>query len=121
MIYSCFNQKTGLYEYFQDPAAHPTNGDLPVPSLPSSAGRVGVPAMEAGRSLPSGAKRAGQGLTARGLIVQCQPSYAPGLQGLGLGESFQRHPVLWLAGAAVVAYVGFRLYVGAMQEPWGSV
>jgi hypothetical protein len=54
------------------------NADLPIPNLPSMAGRIGVPATEAGRPIPPGARRVGTGWNARGMISSCRPA--------GLGE-----------------------------------
>ena len=80
MIYSCFDQKSGLYKYFQDDKQIPVNGDLPVPTwLKSRSTKLGVPALEAGRPLPSNARPSGHGPTARGMIVSCDRS----LSGLG--------------------------------------
>jgi len=72
--YSCFDAPTGLYRYFADGSTHPINTDLPIPKLPPKAGKVGVPAREAGRPLPSAAREVGRGLRARGIIVQCDQS-----------------------------------------------
>jgi hypothetical protein len=71
MLYSCFNAAAGQYDYFEDGVQIPINSDLPVPELAPIAGKIGVPAIDAGRRLPSGAKPAGQGWHAKGLIVQC--------------------------------------------------
>ncbi len=71
MIYSCFDQKAGLYRYFQDDTQRPINADLPVPRLPRAVERIGVPAIDAARPFPSGAKVAGRGWHARGIVVQC--------------------------------------------------
>ena len=79
MYYSCFDPRTGTYEYFTDgESGTPINGDLPVPKLPAET-KLGVAAIEAGRPLPSGVKRMGRGLQARGQIVQC----GKGFNGLG--------------------------------------
>lgn len=74
MIYSCFDVQRGLYRYFEDGLTIPVNADLPVPMLPSSAGKIGVPAMEAARPLPPNARAKGTGHTARGILVQCEGS-----------------------------------------------
>lgn len=120
MIYSCFNQKLGLYEYYEDDRGHPTNGDLPVPSNGTQAGEVGVPAMDAGRNLPAGTKRVGNGWHARGLIVQCNNTAIRGLVGLGqdIGATVKAHPVVFLAAGGLAVYGLFQLYVNSMQE-WG--
>lgn len=97
MMYSCFNQSTGLYEYFQDDSTRPINGDLPIPKLPASTGRIGVPSIEAGRPLPGGAKKIGKGWHARGMVVQC------GLKPLGAEEAS-----LVLEGRPKEAWVWFK-------------
>jgi len=74
VIYSCFDPGAGAYSYFEDDARIPVNADLPVPSLPPPAGTIGVPAIHAGRPLPAGARPAGQGLLAKGLLVDCGAS-----------------------------------------------
>lgn len=83
MIYSCFNEKLGQYEYFEDKRGHSLNGDLPVPSYLGGkvAGKIGVPAREAGRPLPAGVRRVGTGFEARGMIVSCKATPMQGLAG----------------------------------------
>lgn len=105
MIYSCFNQQLGMYEYFEDGAAHPTNGDLPVPTLGPDAGRVGVAAIDAGRKLPGSARRTGErGVVARGILVACEPTQVEGMGAL----SDRAADWLWLASGAFVG-MGFEL------------
>jgi len=69
--YSCFNPSDGLYDYYVDGLQTPLNADLPVPKMPSAAGKVGVPAIDAGRPLPKNAQFTGRGWHARGMVVQC--------------------------------------------------
>lgn len=102
MIYSCFNQKAGLYRYFQDGKQHAINADLPVPSLPKNAGRVGVASIDAARPFPSGAKPIGHGWHARGIVVQCPKG--------GLGAADSERSQIWLAALAVVVGVGLYLH-----------
>lgn len=71
MIYSCFDPKAGLYDYFADSVQRPINADLPIPKLPAAAGKVGVPAIEAGRPMPADAKHVGRGWHAKGMVVVC--------------------------------------------------
>ena len=116
MIYSCFNEKAGHYEYFEDDRALAVNGDFPVPQLQKlQAGRVGVPARDAGRTLPRGVKRVGAGWQARGVIVQCKNQAMRGLSGAALGAHGSPVIVLLLAGywgglgaisGAAAAYLG---------------
>jgi hypothetical protein len=70
MIYSIFIPERGEYDYFESQEQMPINADLPVPTLPAIAGEIGVPAIEAGRPLPSGAKPIGRGWHARGIIAR---------------------------------------------------
>lgn len=83
MIYSCFDPDAGLYRYFEDGTRRPINADLPVPKLPSKAGKIGFAAIEAARPLPSAAKPAGSGWHARGIIVRCPKGPLSGLGELG--------------------------------------
>ena len=109
MMYSCFDPRSGMYDYFSDgEAGIPINGDLPTPRLPTAT-KLGVAAIEVGRPMPSSAKRVGQGWRARGQIVQC----GKGFDGLGLDASlddvttwFKETGWKWfLASAAGVAAV----------------
>lgn len=85
MIYSCFDSARGEYDYFEDSRRVPINADLPVPNLPPDAGRIGVAAIEAGRPLPTDARRIGRGWNARGMVVQC--GHGPNGSGRPLGAS----------------------------------
>jgi hypothetical protein len=111
MIYSCFDQNKGLYDYFQDTEMRPINGDLPIPKFPSSTGRIGVPAIEAGRPLPSGAKPAGSGWHARGMVVNCRAA-AGTLGALNLSQSSGK---MVLGGAAVA--LGLVYFFGRPARP----
>jgi hypothetical protein len=98
MIYSCFNEQTGLYEHLEDDATQRMNGDLPIPSMPLMAGEIGVPAREAGRLVPPGAQRIGQGLEPRGIIVTCDNEVYR-----SLGSVFDDPMTRILAAAALLA------------------
>ena len=106
MIYSCFDQSAGLYDYYEDSSTRPINGDLPIPELPASTGKIGVPAIEAGRPLPINAKKVGQGWHARGMVVQCRNT------SLGQTESSGLEWTWWKAAGAgalaglAVSFVG---------------
>lgn len=105
MIYSCFDDARGVYRYFQDGDNRPINADLPVPSFRSRT-KIGVPAIEAGRPLPSAAQPIGEGWHARGMVVRC--GSASSFSGLGAMPSSQ---VMWPLGAAGVgAAAGAMLY-----------
>lgn len=105
MFYSCFDPKTGLYDYFVDDKNHPINGDLPIPQFPVTT-KIGVPAIEAGRKMPSGAKPAGRGWHARGLIVQC------GRGPLGAVEGKPAEAWEWVKAG------GWKWVVGGLVAVW---
>lgn len=102
MIYSCFDQRSGSYRYFEDAHKVPVNGDLPVPHWlkAKTANGIGVPTAEAGRPLPSDAKFIGTGLSARGLIVRCDG----GGTSLGLLSMQDRRNVVAIAALAMSGY-----------------
>jgi hypothetical protein len=107
VYYSCFDPKAGQYDYYEDGTQLAINADLPVPRLPPMAGKVGVPAIDAGRPLPSAAKRVGKGWHARGLIVQCGRG-SSALSGLGaVFESDSVKTALVVAGLAAVTLWAF--------------
>ena len=101
MLYSCFDAEQGDYRVYQDASGHPINGDLPVPQLGSDAGKLGVPAARAGRTLPMSAKYVGRSWNARGQLVQCSGALS------GFEDSLEQTfgvPVKYLAlGAGVLA------------------
>lgn len=110
MFYSCFNQGKGLYDYFQNSLEQPINSDLPIPKLPSSTGRIGVPAIEAGRPLPASAKFAGSGWHARGMIVQCAKNSS-----LGAIDFSSMSTKSILAGSAIA--LGLVYFFGRPAKP----
>lgn len=105
MLYSCFNEQVGLYRYFADDKHHAINADQPVPKLPATTGRVGVPSIDAARPFPSGAKPIGQGWHARGLVVQC-PGRGMGQVQLSDGQkNFLRLSMVLAAGVIAAMWV----------------
>jgi hypothetical protein len=70
MRYSCFDAQSALYDYFEDDRTIAINADVPVPRM-RTVGSIGVPSIEAGERVPSGAKHVGRGWHAQGLIAQC--------------------------------------------------
>ena len=109
MIYSRFNAGLGLYEVFEDKTTHALNGDFPVPRLGRDAGSIGVPATEAGRELPGGARRVGTSWHARGLVVRA--GGAGGLAGWSrdeLGKVVVPVAII-VTGLVVAFYIGPRL------------
>lgn len=109
MHYSCFDQQTGLYDYFQDGRTIPINADVPVPRM-RTVGKIGVPSIEAGVELPSDAKPAGRGWHARGLVVQC------GKSGLGMLDFSDRTKVVLLACAATAAVLWLTGAMGKWEN-----
>lgn len=73
MRYSCFDDASGVYRVFEDGHRVAVNGDLPIPRAGKEAGRVGIPAIEAGRDLPPQARYVGNSWLASGLVVRCGP------------------------------------------------
>lgn len=112
MIYSCFNENLGLYEYFEDARGHALNGDLPTPTHLGGkvAGKIGVPAREAGRPLPSSAKRVGKGFEARGMIVSCLPTAMMSLSGDTDAFDLGTRGFVLVTMAVLAAYGGYALY-----------
>ena len=69
MIYSLWDPSDGKYSYFDAPKERYGMGDdLPSPILPKGTA-IGVASTEAGRPMPRGARRVGQGEFARGVIA----------------------------------------------------
>ena len=68
LVYSRWRPDIGGFEYFQTADQHNINDDLPTPELLPPT-KIGLPSMEAGRSLPHGARKVGEGALARGLIA----------------------------------------------------
>jgi hypothetical protein len=104
MLYSCFDDKSARYRVYEDERQHAVNADLPVPSLPRDAGRVGVASIEAARPFPRGARRVGDSWQPRGVVVRC-----PGLSfGAADGETNRLWttygPVLLAGGAAMLIW-----------------
>lgn len=115
MIYSVFVPEQGLYHYYETPENKPVNGDLPVPKLGQDAGKIGVAAMDAGRPLPSNARKVGQGWTARGVIA------SQGFGVLGLPTFNASGPIAaivpWIpvAGAGALAYAATKKQSAAVR------
>ena len=113
MIYSCFDPLSGMYRYYQDAKQVATNADLPVPRLSSMAGKIGVPAMDAGRPLPPDARPTGEGWHAKGMIVMCGRPSGGGLGAEGTpGEAWdwiKSGGWKWIAGAGLAVWIVRRL------------
>jgi len=123
MIYSCFDQPSGLYRYFENSHQIPVNGDLPVPTyLSSRATKLGVPSMEAGRPLPSDARQIGTGLQARGMIVSCGQRSASSVSGLGALSLDSQQVLIGLAvaGTAALLWWSDQKFAGAILGTVGA-
>ncbi len=110
MIYSRFDAARGEYDVFEDDTHHALNGDFPVPSLSRDVGGVGVPASEAGRVLPSGARRVGSSWHARGLVVKPSGGSVGAMTKDELGHVIV--PIVLIAATAFALFwAGPRLFV----------
>lgn len=113
MIYSRWKPDTGGYEYLEAPGTHNINDDLPAPQL-RAASKIGVPSIEAGRPIPAGARRVGEGDVAVGLVAPVDESRivrrTRSLAGF-MGDD-PASAWLWIggaaAGAALLWYVARR-------------
>lgn len=115
MIYSCFNPNSGRYRYFEDTRQIQVNADLPVPKLPPPAGKIGVPAIDAGRPLPRDARPVGEGWHAKGIVVRCGNG-SSGMAGLGTEgtpveawEWTKAGGWKWIVGGAIAIWIVRRL------------
>lgn len=115
MKYSRFNEAAGVYDVFEDGKHHALNSDLPVPTLPPADQGIGVASRHAGRPLPGAARRIGTSWRPVGVIVT--GGATPGLG--AVGDQIKSHPVLFAAGAGLLIYGMFRLYVSEMAK-WGE-
>lgn len=102
MIYSKWKPSVGGYDYYDVPAMQVGLGDdLPTPRHVSET-KLGIPSTEAGREIPSGAKRVGSGPLAKGLIAPLDRSGL--LSGVGLDTAtLTSPPVLLVAALAALA------------------
>lgn len=97
MIYSCFDARRGVYDYYATDSSLPVNADLPTPRLADNT-RIGTPAVDAAREMPRGARPIGSGWHARGVIVRCNAS--------GLGRVFDHQ------GSVETGFLMFMCAVG---------
>jgi hypothetical protein len=104
VIYSRFDESSGLYDVFEDGQGKPVNSDLPIPSLGPPTNGIGVPASESGRPMPAGAKYVGRSWHARGVVLS--PGSRASLSGIGDAE--QNVAFFALLGLAVLG--GFLYY-----------
>lgn len=120
MIYSCFDERHGLYDYYEDDSRIPTNGDLPIPKPPSDAGRIGAPSRESGRPLPWSANKIGSGWHARGMVVNCNNnSMMSGFGQNGYSSPWNIIvPGLAVIGAGSMIYFLWQAYLKTAMEEW---
>lgn len=117
MIYSCFDDKSGRYRYFEDGSQRAVNSDLPIPSLNGKATKLGVPSTEAGRDLPLEAKPCGSGYRARGILVQCGPSSSGRAMGSLFGDGSGNATLVAVAiGCAVTGFVLGKMSSGNTNQ-----
>ncbi len=107
MLYSRFDPVGGYYDYFEvgGPLAA-LNDDLPVPRMPrpvdGKGGAIGLPSVECGRPIPSGAVHAGRGDFAEGHIAPPNGVRLSGTSGMG---AWAVDVASFLAGAGLVGVV----------------
>lgn len=89
----------GGYDYFAAEQTAPLGNDLPQPPL-AVVNNIGVPSVEAGRAIPSGASYAGSGELPVGVIAPMDRSRIGGLTPLSGIDWFA-----FFAGAAAVGVV----------------
>lgn len=108
MIFSEWNPDGG-YNYYLAAERHGIGDDLPDAALPAPTNGIGVPAQDAGRQVPRGAKKVGQGPIARGVIAPMERSQVLGLSGSALGEIFGSVNVVSLLIAGGLVWAGYEL------------
>lgn len=79
MIFSVW-QPDGGYDYYESSVRHGIGDDLPEVKLPFAA-KLGVPAQDAGRPVPPGARFVGSGTEPRGVMAPMDRSQVQGLSG----------------------------------------
>lgn len=107
MLYSRFDPVDGRYDYFEGggPLAA-INDDLPTPHMPPPVGgkgsQIGLPSVECGREVPSGATHVGRGEWAEGHVTP--PSHVR-LAGTETNRPWQFEVLSFLAGAGAIGLV----------------
>ncbi len=101
MLYSCFDPARARYRVYADQRQQQVNSDLPVPSLPGDTGRIGVPAIDAARPFPRGARFVAESWQPRGIIVRC-PGLGLGATDSPLYETWIKYGPLALAGGTAM-------------------
>lgn len=98
MIYSVWSPETRRYQYYS--VGEAIEDDTPAPSVRGGS-RLGSAPGEATWELPKGAKAAGSGPRAKGVVIHPMPA-----GGLDLGGG----PIKWLVYAGV-AYVAYKIFL----------
>jgi hypothetical protein len=104
VIYSRFDDQSGMYDLFEDGEGRAINSDLPVPVMGAAINGIGVPASVAGRPIPSGAKFIGKSWHARGMVA------APGEVVSGLSGETDAEGKAVLFALAALGAMGLFLY-----------
>lgn len=99
MIFSKWRPTKGGYDYFETKGGNiPLGNDLPTPRLPNGTS-IGVASIEAGRAVPAGAKRAGSGELAVGMVAPTKST------ALGVVTGSVPEPYAWFAGGLFAAWL----------------
>lgn len=101
-MYSVLNQKTRAYDYYESGETEPWHAPAPPRSRGASA--LGAIPEDAAWPLPSGAKKVGEGMTARGRIAVARAG------GMGLGDV---EPAIMAAGAIALMVGGLAILTKA--------
>lgn len=94
MIYSRWQPDRGGYLVFEDDGRLGMGDDVPIPSLPPAT-RFGVPSVEAGRPVPSGAELVGESDKPHGMVAPAVQDFEPSLSGSDASVSIGFGAILW--------------------------
>jgi hypothetical protein len=101
MIFSVW-QPDGGYEYFESNQRHGIGDDLPDPVMPAPTNKIGVPAQDIGRPVPTGANFVGKGATPRGVIAPMGRGQVLGLRGLDGTASNYANVIFFIVVGAIL-------------------
>lgn len=109
MLYSVYRPELKVYDYYQTP---PTSDDARNPPSDDVKGRqarggrdgrdLGVSSERAGYRLPSGARRCGQGVAPKGMVVTLQPGSVTSLGDTGLVDAMLHRPFALASSIALI-------------------
>lgn len=108
MIFSVW-QPDGGYEYYEAPVRHGIGDDLPEISMPAGS-RLGVPAQDVGRAVPTNARLVGSGEIPQGVMAPMDRSNVQGLSGVVKGITYPQAILFFAVGVILLDW-----YRGA---PW---